>query len=163
MWENYGIQPPGKDHLVSGHKSDRLIVSQDYCPHVLNLSVEEKNKFFWDHSICLRCLFQPLSSFHGENTCDYTTRFPRSKCEDSTCMLRYMVCKNHKGRNLKKMIDRQKLNLHTGLKLSFWSIPKQRRDKEPSKPISMNTDAAAKIKKCDSAARKRIWEFYTKP
>ena len=116
----FNIYPSVKDHLVCRDRPGyNLTVSQDYCPHVIKLTLEEKSMFYDQFDICKTCLLQPISRRHYQDECNYTTKFPRSKCADPHCNLRFVSCASHKNLNLHKLEERRNLNIASGLKLNY--------------------------------------------
>ena len=104
------IDPPSMTHAYY-----KQYILPESCPHIANLSTNEKRKFLLKYLICPECVETDLTADHTEETCQYTERVRNSKCRKDGCKKRSFTCPEHlqdnHQRGMKRKDDLQNLDI----------------------------------------------------
>ena len=104
--QNFNMEASNKIHGMS-QRNGRVHCLIDTCPHVVHLSVEEKNNFFKAYNYCRICSLNPVNPSHHESHCKFTENNPRRRCRDQQCSLRAELCPQHLWMNKRKLSQRR--------------------------------------------------------
>lgn len=115
--QSYEINATSKLHAQAKTEKGSK-VSPETCPHVCHLDINQKAKLYNRYKVCKVCLIQPINTQHQEEACNYTTKFPKSKCRNEDCNFRYIACNQHTAENYDILSRRSRLNRTRGVNLN---------------------------------------------
>lgn len=82
----------------------KCTIEKESCPILREHSAKIRERKLQEKSICRVCCSNLIEEQHKEENCNYTEKFPKSKCNQWLCRKRFFVCGEH------IMFNKQKLN-----------------------------------------------------